>query len=137
MHCQSCEHGAMAEITGATLTARSEPDRVPALRVSYNHFRPPCPNPAIGRAFRRADEPPAHSREAILADSILHSRLAAEPRIVGRALHINGEPYTVVGVMPSDFRLPVGDQWGPGIGNVEAPQPMIFRPLGIDVSRAH
>jgi putative ABC transport system permease protein len=127
----------MAESTGVTLTGGSEPERVPALRVSYNFFRTLGVNPAIGRDFRREEELPAHSREVILADSIWHSRFAADPGIVGRALHINGEPYIVIGVMPPDFRLPVGDQWGPGIGNVEAPQPMIFRPLGMDVSRAH
>src|SRR5688500_8760865 len=137
MHCKSCEDVAMAESTGLTLTGGSEPERVPALRVSYNFFRTLGVTPAIGRDFRREEELPAHSREVILADSIWHSRFAADPGIVGRALHINGEPYTVVGVMPRDFRLPVGDQWGPGIGNVEAPQPVIFRPLGIDVSRAH
>lgn len=137
MHCTSCEDVAMAESTGLTLTGGVEPERVPALRVSYNFFRTLGVTPAIGRDFRPEEELPAHSREVILADPIWRSRFAADRGIVGRALEINGQPHTVIGVMPPDFRLPVGDQWGPGIGNVEAPQPLIFRPLGIDASRAH
>ncbi len=136
-HCTSCEDVAMAESTGLNLTGGSEPERVPALRVSYNFFRTLGVRPSIGRDFQPEEELPGQFRQVILADALWRSRFAADNGIVGRVLHINGERYTVIGVMPPDFRLPVGDQWGPGITTAASVQPLIFRPLGMDASRAH
>jgi putative ABC transport system permease protein len=134
-HCTSCEEVAMAESVAMNLMGGSEPERVPALRVSYNFFRALGVRPAVGRDFQPEEELPPNFRKVILADSFWRSRFAADAGIIGRALHINGEPYTVVGVMPDDFRLPVGNQWGPGDSTAMA-QPLMFRPLGTDVSQA-
>jgi putative ABC transport system permease protein len=126
----------MAETVGLTLTGAGKPERVPAFRVSYNFFRTLGVRPALGRDFQPDEELPGQSREVILTDVIWHSRFASDPGIVGRRLQINGEPYTVVGVMPEEFRLPTGDQWGPdGTGQAEV-QPLMFRPLGMDISQA-
>lgn len=135
-HCKSCEDVAMAESIGLTLTGAAEPERVPALRVSHNFFGTLGLRPAMGRDFHPHEELPGQFREVILTDSIWRSRFAADPGILGRVLQINGEHYTVVGVMPREFRLPVGDQWGPGIGEGVVPQPLMFRPLGLDASQA-
>jgi predicted permease len=131
--CTSCEDVAMAEGIGLTLTGTGEPERVPALRISYNFFRTLGVRPAIGRDFQPEEELPGQSRVVILADSMWRSRFAGDPGIVGRMLDINAERYTVVGVLPPEFRLPVGDQWG-GLG--QAIQPLMFCPLGMDISQA-
>ena len=134
--CTSCEEVAMAEGIGLTLTGDGEPERVPALRVSYNFFRTLGVSPEIGRDFRPEEELPGQFRQVILADALWRSRFAGDPAIVGRPLNINGERYTVIGVMPAGFRLPTGNQWGPGMMAAAADQPLMFRPLGQDMSRA-
>jgi hypothetical protein len=55
---------------------------------------------------------PGASRELLIAHSLWRSRFGADPDLVGRTLDINGEPYLVVGILPQDLRLPVGNQWG-------------------------
>src|SRR6185295_20325933 len=74
-----------------------------------------------------------HFAEVILADALWRTRFSSDPNIVGRTIQINGESHTVIGVMPADMRLPQGEQWGEFFGP-SAP-PLIFRPLGFDVSQ--
>src|SRR5205807_702917 len=59
---------------------------------------------------------------------------AGDPAIIGRTIQINGESHTVVGVMGPDLHLPKGAERGGFFGPAEAPA--IFRPLGLDASRA-
>jgi predicted permease len=136
-HCQSCEDVALAMNIGLTLTGAGEPYTFPGLLVSYNFFRTLGVQSALGRDFRPEEELPGQDREIILTDALWRLRFAADPRIVGRVIQVSGEPCTVIGVMPADFRLPVGSQWGPAILNsTNAAQPMMFRPLGRDISTA-
>ena len=134
-HCRSCEDVALAGFAGLTLTGLGEPERIPALRVSYNFFRTLGVPPALGRDFRPEEELPGQSRVLILSDAIWRTRFSRDPAVLGRTLQINGLPFTVIGVMPPDLQLPVGSQWGPDEVNVNA-SPLIFFPLGQDVSRA-
>src|SRR5215471_10494722 len=133
-HCLSCESVSMIEGMGFTLTGAGEPERLPGLRVSYNFFRTLGVQPARGRDFRPEEELPGQFHQVILSDSLWRTHFAADPSIIGRTLQINGEPNTVVGVMPSDFRLPVGNQWGVHFANPLPP--VMFRPLGMDVAQA-
>ena len=53
-----------------------------------------------------ADDEPGAAHVVVLASSIWQTRYAADRSIVGRPVMLNGEPATVVGVMPADFRFP-------------------------------
>jgi putative ABC transport system permease protein len=132
--CRSCDDVAIAEGIGLTLTGLGEAERLQGLRVSYNFFRTLGVQPRLGRDFRPEEELPGAFHELILSDTAWRSRFGSDAGILGRSIQVNGEPHTIVGVMPPDFRLPVGNQWGPNAG--AAVQPLVFRPLGIDVSQA-
>jgi len=133
-HCRTCQDISMAEGNGFTVTGLGEPERFTGLRVSYNFFRTLGVQPAIGRDFLPEEELPGRFHELILSDAFWRSRFSGDPAILGRTLEINGEPFVVIGVMPANFQLPVGTQWGPGLG--PAIQPVMFRPLGQDFSQA-
>jgi len=136
-HCRSCEDLALAMNTGLTLTGVGEPYTFPGLLVSHNFFRTLGVRPALGRDLRPEEELPGQDGEVILSDSLWRSRFEGDPRVLGRVVQIGGRPATVIGVMSPDFRLPVGNQWGPAILNgTNAAQAMMFRPLGRDVSKA-
>ncbi|HEY6344718.1 MAG TPA: ABC transporter permease [Bryobacteraceae bacterium] len=141
-HCQSCEDVALATSAagasaGVTLTGLGEPYVFPALYVSSNFFRTLGVQPAMGRDFRPEEELPGKNDELILSDSIWRSQFGRDANVIGRAVRVNGKPVTIVGVMPPDFRLPVGNQWGPDILNAtNAAQATMFVPLGTDVSKA-
>ncbi len=134
-HCRSCEDIAMAENVAFNLSQAGGAERFEGLRVSFTFFRTLGVQPALGRDFRPEEELPADSRVLILSDATWRGYFAADPGVIGRTLRVNGEPYVVIGVMPSDLRLPLGDQWGPRFGSV-ATQPAMFRPLGQDFSQA-
>ena len=135
-HCESCEDVALAWTTALALTGAGEPYMFPGLLVSYNFFRTLGLQPALGRDFRPEEELLGHDREVILTDALWRSRFGGDPRAIGRVVQIGGEACTIIGVMPADFRLPVGSQWGPAILNgTNAAQAMMFRPLGMDASK--
>jgi putative ABC transport system permease protein len=132
--CRSCEDVAMAESLGFTLSASGGPQRLPGWRVSSNFFRTLGIRPSLGRDFLPEEEGPARFRVVILSDALWASRFARDPNVIGQSIRVNDEPHVIIGVMPADFRLPVGEQWGPRFG--PPVQPMLFRPLGQDFSQA-
>jgi len=62
--------------------------------------------PIRGRAFRREDEEPANSRVVLMAYGLWERRYGRDESLVGRRIRINGELYTVVGIMPRGFEFP-------------------------------
>jgi putative ABC transport system permease protein len=59
---------------------------------------------ARGRTFTAAD--PGAGRLAVISDTLWRARFAAAPDAVGRTVRLNGEPFTIVGVMPPGFAYP-------------------------------
>jgi putative ABC transport system permease protein len=102
---KSFEQLAAGAATTANLTGRGEPERVVAGRVSANYFEALGVPPSLGRGFRWSDEPHGAPHVVILGDALWRRRYAADPAIVGRIIPINGEPYTVVGVLPPQLTL--------------------------------
>ena len=84
----------------ATITD-GEPERVPAVRVSWNFFRLLGVAPALGRDFRPEDDRPEAWRVVLLSDGLWRRRFGADPTVVGRSIDIHGRQYLVAGVMPA------------------------------------
>jgi len=86
-----------------TLGEGGDPQRVPALRVSWNYFRLLGASPSLGRDFRPEDDHEASWRVLILSDALWRRRFGASPAVLGRSVEMNGRAYTVVGVMPPSY----------------------------------
>jgi len=98
------------------LTSDGPPDRVIGGLVSWNFFQTLGAKPMLGRVFFEQESQPASSHVAILSRGLWESRFAADPNIVGRKIALQGETYTVVGVMPADLQFPlmgVANIWSP------------------------
>jgi len=92
------------------LTGVGEPERLDGRRVSANLFDLLGVQPRLGRGFLpREDTPGAHV--VILSHGLWQRRFGSDPRIIGQALNLNGESYSVVGVMPPGIDLPGFDNW--------------------------
>lgn len=70
--------------------------------------------PFVGRTLQADDEREGASRVVVIGYSIWESRFARDPEVIGRTIRVNGEPTTIVGVMPTGFEFPVReDVWVP------------------------
>ena len=64
-----------------------------------------------GRLFSRDDEQSGREKTAILSDALWRRRFAADPNIIGKPVEVEGEPYTIVGILQAAFRFfPVLDR---------------------------
>jgi len=98
----------MALYDGAAfnLTGTDEPVRLVGALATANLFSVLGRTPALGRAFLPEEDRPGASPVAVLSHGLWQRRFAADPRILGRTITLDGEARTVVGVMPDDFYFP-------------------------------
>ncbi len=102
----SFEHLAAHHSVDLTLEGEGEPERLSVARVTASYFAALGLEPIAGRAFAREEEGPAAAPVALLSHGLWRRRFAADPGVVGRAVTLNGEPRTVIGVMPPQAVLP-------------------------------
>ena len=85
-----------------------------ASRVTASFFATMRVYPVIGRAFAGAEEGPQPARVVVISQALWRSSFASDPSAVGRTMLLNGEPHTIIGVMPTGFSQPVPtDIWLP------------------------
>jgi predicted permease len=90
--------------------------RLAGARVSPGLFEALGVEPAVGRSFAPEDERPGAEPVVILGDALWRARFASDPQVVGTRITLNGESYTVIGVMPRGFTFPRGAELPSGLG---------------------
>ena len=91
-----------------TLTGRGEPAHLTGGVVSANLFSVLGVPPAIGRDFiPPEDQPSATGLPIILGHSVWQNRFGSDPKIVGQSLTLDGQTFSIIGVMPVSFQFPV------------------------------
>jgi putative ABC transport system permease protein len=95
----------------ANLTGEGEPERLNAMYVTANMFPALGAQAAEGRMLLPEENDAGRNKVVVLSDGFWHRRFAGLP-IVGKNVTLNGEPYTVVGIMPPSFNL--GREFGFG-----------------------
>ena len=91
------------------------PEQIRGVRISPSFFAMLGVQAAHGRTFAPQEEQPGRERVVILSDGLWHRRYGGDPAIIGEALLIDGEPFTVVGVLPRGFYFlqPDFEMWMP------------------------
>ena len=87
------------------LTGGSVPEEVAAKEVTWNLFRVLGVKPAIGRDFLPDDDRPGAAHVVVLNHSLWRDAFDGDEQIVGKAIELDGAKYTVIGVMPAEFRF--------------------------------
>jgi len=108
------------------LEGNSGPVQVNTPRVSTNLFATLGVEPAMGRGFDDSSQGFAQKSDyqtAMLSDAVWRDGFGADPQILGKVIHVNGNSYTVIGVMPRGFQFPF---------NTEKPQ--IWTPIELGES---
>jgi predicted permease len=88
------------------LTGMGKPEQIDQVQATPNLFDTLGVQPAIGRAFSDEEGRPGGRLTAILSEALWRRKFSADPNIVGKSIALNQESYTVVGVLPPDFRFP-------------------------------
>jgi predicted permease len=97
-----------------TITGPTEPERLEGQRVTASYFQVLGVAPTLGRDFDSAEDRPRGGKSIILSDALWHRRFGADPTILGRPISLDGDNYTVAGVMPGSFEnvlTPKADVW--------------------------
>lgn len=120
----SFEYLAATDQWQPSLTETTEPERLHAQRVTANYFRTLGVEPAIGRAFDEAEDQPGGPNIVILSERLAARRFGGAQAVVGRRVALDGDSYTVIGVMPRGFAnvlAPAADAWAPMQARANAP----------------
>jgi putative ABC transport system permease protein len=89
------------------LTGGAQPERVRGAFVTANFFEVFNLSPTAGRTFARGEDQPGAERVVVVNEGFWRRRLNSDPELAGRKVILNGEPYSVVGVVPASFRHPM------------------------------
>jgi putative ABC transport system permease protein len=112
-----------------TLSGTSEPERIGGARVSASLFAMLGAPILHGRTFLKGEDAPGQDRVVVLGHDLWIRRFGGDVAIVGQPIRLDGEPYTVVGVLASGFELPSVSRLYPM--TVIADRPQIWTPLGL------
>ncbi|MGC2108059.1 MAG: ABC transporter permease [Candidatus Korobacteraceae bacterium] len=90
-----------------TLTGNGEPKTIFSAMVTTNFFSTLGVTPLLGRDFMAGEDLPEGPGPtvAIISYNLWKSDFAGDPKIVGRVVHLDNKPVTIVGVLPRDFEL--------------------------------
>jgi putative ABC transport system permease protein len=91
----------LAAVSGAS--GLSEPERVSGRQVTSGIFATLGRQPIVGRAFGPDEDKPGAQGVVLLGEGFWERRFGRDPGVVGRALELSGESFTVVGVMPKEL----------------------------------
>jgi putative ABC transport system permease protein len=88
-----------------TMAATGEPKNTFAAQVTPSFFSTLGVKPALGRDFLEDEMRSDGPHVIILTDGLWRTEFGADPNIIGRIVHIDGKPATIVGVLPRDFEF--------------------------------
>ena len=126
----SFEEVSISQGASFTLTGRDQPERVEGLRTSSNLFHMLGAKPLLGRLLLPEDDKPGQPRVAILTHGLWQRLFNADPQIVGKSITMNGNQFTVAGVLRPEFRL--NPEVMPTVNSIERMEFYMPLPLGVD-----
>jgi putative ABC transport system permease protein len=99
---------------GLTLTGGSEPEQIPATRISADFFKALNVPPLHGRWFTDEEDTPNGPKAIVLSHGLWQRRFGGDPGVVNTAIPVDGVARTIVGVMPEGRQYPTTTQaWIP------------------------
>lgn len=93
--------------SGVNLQAGQRAQYVHDGRVSAHYFDVLAIHPLLGRSFTEGEDRPNGPKAAVLSYGLWHSVFGSDPSIVGQAIRLKSESYTVIGVLPEGAETPL------------------------------
>ena len=92
--------------TDANVTGGDHPERIELLATSTNYFRMLAARPQLGRLYTQNDERQGFIEGVVLSDGFWRRTFGGDPNAIGRKIRLDSDLYTIIGVMPPEFRHP-------------------------------
>jgi predicted permease len=138
----------------ANITGGEHPERIQIVGVSPNYFDILGARPQLGRLFDKRDVADGFAEATVISDGLWKREFGSDPNILGRKVRIDNDLYTIVGVLPPEFRHPAPasakpiDLWatagfraapfGPPVRNIRGLPGILGRlKPGVTVEQAH
>ncbi len=107
----------LAARTGGSvsLTGIDDPIQLPGMRASVHYFDVYGVKAMLGRTFAEGEDQPGKNHVVVLSHALWQSQFGADASLVGRTIQLDGEPHTVIGVLPesSPFNRGYSKLWRP------------------------
>jgi putative ABC transport system permease protein len=102
------------DTSSLALTGSGEPEQIQGAGIAHGLFEILHVSPLMGRTFTEEEDRPKHDTVVILSHGLWQRRFGGDPGIIGQSILLNARPFTVIAVMPPDFRFPeVAEYWVP------------------------
>ena len=105
---QSSAFDAMSIFHGTTMTVtgKDQPEAMPGIVVSSEFFQVFSAAPLMGRSFTPEEDADGHGHVVVLSYPFWQNYFGADPNVIGKSIAFNGQPYSIIGVMPERFHFP-------------------------------
>ena len=107
------ERVAAFESVSRNLTGADEPERIAAAKVSTDFFSMLRVEPLIGRTIAPNEQGPNGQRVLVISYGLWQKRFGGNGSVLGQTVALDDEPFTIIGVMPPQFRFDEGQAWFP------------------------
>ncbi|MGA2902680.1 MAG: ABC transporter permease [Candidatus Korobacteraceae bacterium] len=104
-----------------TLTGTGQAEAIRMVGATHGLFSVLHAEPLLGRVFMESEDQPGREHEVVLSYDLWRTHFAGDPAIVGKSIPLNGEAYTVIGVMRPGFEFPITSD--------PADAPQMWKPL--------
>ena len=91
--------------TTMTVTGKDQPEAASGMVVSSGFFQVLGTTPIMGRTFTPEEDTDGHGNVVVLSYPFWQSHFGADPKVIGKSLTFNGQPYSIIGVMPAHFQF--------------------------------
>ncbi len=130
---RSFEEMSISRLQSWTLTGLDQPQRVDGMRTSSSLLRMLGAKPLLGRLLLADEDKPGKPPVAVLSHAMWRRLFSSDPNIVGRSITLNGNQFTVAGVLRPEFRL--NTEVMPAEGPMDKLDIFVPLPLGPDAAQ--
>jgi putative ABC transport system permease protein len=92
---------------GPTLTGMDEPEQLQGLAVTHQWLSLLGGSPALGRDFLAEEDRPGGANVVIISHGLWQRRFGGDRGVLDKVIQLNATPFTIIGVLPQGFRVPV------------------------------
>jgi len=128
------EESAAYSDTEKTLTGKGAPTVLAVAAVTDGFFEELGVTSQLGRLLTEGDGKPGQNHVVVISDSLWHTQFGADPKVLGKTLVLDKEPYRVVGVAAPKFSFPLSEQaWlplAPSVADQQNPSYFMLQTFG-------